>query len=403
MTRLQAGERAYQAKKWVEAIDQLRIACFGLLDQPQYLSEGLAVLALAQNGAGKQAAVDTTLGRFVEVEQRFGAWAKVPLSRDVRAEFETLLTKRVRPEVLLTVPSLSGLVETEEQRIAKLPPKERLKALEAKAAAEPRNVVWPLELARAAAERGDDKGTIRWADRVLEVDDKQIEALTLRARARLARGDRAGSLADLKALPPARFAADSALYADLFVCLAETGDLEGARAALGNVPGELRSRRDVAAASRRLPPEKTEKTEKAEKAERRPAEPPVVPVAETRPSPPESPGKVLAEAREMIKAGKPAEAKGLLVPLAKSDPKNRDVNKQLLEAALLTKDWKLCAALAASLEPFADTEGPSMFYAAVGLYETGNLEGARTLLARARPLIASAPFVDYYSKRILGN
>lgn len=105
----------------------------------------------------------------------------------------------------------------------------------------------------------------------------------------------------------------------------------------------------------------------------------------------------------MLKAGKPAEAKGLLVPLAKADPKNREAGKLLLEAALLTRDWKLCAAQAAALEPFADGEEPSMFYAAVGLYETGNLDGARTLLARARPGIAPAPFVDYYSKKILGK
>ncbi|HUM01884.1 MAG TPA: hypothetical protein VL084_06335 [Thermoanaerobaculia bacterium] len=334
MARLQAGERACQAKKWVEAIDQLRIACFGLLDQPLYLSEGLAVLALAQNGAGKTAAVDTTLGRFLEVEQRFAVWAKVPLQRDVRADFETLLTKRVRPEVLLTVPTLSGLVETEEQRIAKLPPKERLKALEAKAAAEPRNLVWPLELARAATERGDQKATIRWADKVLEIDDRQVEALKLRARAREARGDHAGAQADLKMLP---------------------------------------------------------------------AEPPAAPTPEARPAPSESPEKQLAEAREMLKGGKPAEAKVLLVPLAKADPTSREVQKLLLEAALLTRDWKVCAAQAAALDPFADGEEPYMFYAAVGLYETGNLGGARTLLARARPGIASAPFVDYYAKKILGQ
>jgi uncharacterized membrane-anchored protein len=105
----------------------------------------------------------------------------------------------------------------------------------------------------------------------------------------------------------------------------------------------------------------------------------------------------------MLKGGKAAEAKGLLAPLVKADPKNREVGKLLLEAALLTRDWKLCVAQAAALEPFADGEEPSMFYAAVGLYETGNLDGARTLLARARPGIASAPFVDYYSKKILGK
>ncbi|HQR47047.1 MAG TPA: tetratricopeptide repeat protein [Thermoanaerobaculia bacterium] len=435
MTRLQAGERALQAKKWVDAIDQLRIACFGLLDQPAYLSEGLAALALAQEGAGKTAAVDATLARWVEVEQRFGVWAKVPLPREVRAEFEALLARRVRPEVILGVPTLSGMVETEEQRLAKLPPKERQKALEAKAAAEPRNPVWPLQLARAAAERGDAKATIRWADKVLEIDERQSEALTLRTRARMARGDYLGALADLKAIPSERVAAESALTADLFVCLVETGDLDAARVVLANVPMDQRSRKDVAAASRRVPTEK-----EAPRQVEPPAPPVVVPPppqatatpAPTRtstpqptatqapthtPAPPPPPTatptptpvptrsieKELTEARELLKGGRYAEARALLAPLAKSDPKNREANKLLLEAALLTRDWKLCAAEAAALEPFLDGEEPSMFYAAVGLYETGNVEGARTLLERARPRIESAPFVDYYTKKILGK
>lgn len=393
LTRLRAGEQALQAKRTLEAVDQLRIACFGLLDQPQLLSEGLAVLALAQTAAGRTADVDATLARFVEVEQRFRVWAKVPLPPEMRGEVEALLAKRVRHEALLVVPSLANLVETDEQRIAKLPPKEKAKALEAKAKAEPRNLQWPLDLARDAAARGDHKAVIAWSGYVLQIDEKHAEALALRAHARTLRREYAGALAELKALPPERFAADPALHADLFVCLAQTKDFEEARAALAKVPEELRSRPDVAVASRRLPAEKGEERQAAETA----------PAPEPRPSPPETPEKRLAEARELMKGGKAAEAKGLLVPLAKSDPKNRETGKALLEAAVLTKDWELCKIQAASLQPFADGEEPHMFYAAVGLYETGNLEGARALIRRARPLISSNPFVDHYSKKILGK
>ena len=322
MTRLHAGERACQAKKWVEAIDQLRIACFGLLDQPLYLSEGLAVLALAQNGAGKAAAVDTTLGRFVEVEQLFGVWAKVPLQRDVRAEFETLLTKRVRPEVLLTVPTLAGLVETEEQRIAKL-----------SATPTPAPTRTPTSTRTPAPSRTPPP-----------------------TRTATSTGTPTPTVTATRTLTPTGTPAPT-----LTATRTPTGT-----PTFTSSPASTPTR--TAEAGRSLSLE----------------------------------GQ-LAEARELVKGGKAAEAKGLLAPLVKADPKNREAGKLLLEAALLTRDWKLCAAQAAALEPFADGEEPSMFYAAVGLYETGNLDGARTLLARARPGIAPAPFVDYYSKKILGK
>jgi len=278
LTRLREGEQALQAKRTLEAVDQLKIACFGLLDQPQLLSEGLAELALAQAAAGRTADADATLARFVDVEQRFGAWAKVPLPSETRTDFENLLLKQVRAEKLMAIPTLAPLVEAEEQRrLAKMSPKERKKELEAKAKAEPR------------------------------------------------------------VPPPA------------------------------------------------------------------PVEQQVV-VQLTPVSPPApAPQMPLPEAQALVKNGKAAEAKGPLAALAVADPKNREVRKSLLEAAALTRDWKLCTAQAAVLEPFANGEEAYMFYAAVGLYETGNVASARTLAQRARPLVASSAFVDYYSKRILGN
>ncbi len=132
-----------------------------------------------------------------------------------------------------------------------------------------------------------------------------------------------------------------------------------------------------------------------------------VPVAlraeEPRPAPSATPDKRLADARVLVKAGKAAEAKRLLADLVASDPKNRDARKALLEAAALTKDWELCNAQGAALEPFADGEEVSMFYAAVGLRETGSIASARALVKRARPLLAANAFVDYYTKEILGN
>jgi hypothetical protein len=111
----------------------------------------------------------------------------------------------------------------------------------------------------------------------------------------------------------------------------------------------------------------------------------------------------LAEARTLVRSGRAAEARKILAGIVESEPKNRDARKALLEAAALMKDWNECNAQTALLEPFADGEEVSMFYAAVALRETGSIASARALVKRARPFLVSSRFVDWYTKEILGD
>ncbi|MGA7992831.1 MAG: hypothetical protein WCC53_15460 [Thermoanaerobaculia bacterium] len=124
---------------------------------------------------------------------------------------------------------------------------------------------------------------------------------------------------------------------------------------------------------------------------------------EPAPTPRASPDKRLADARSLVRGGKAADARKILAGLVESDPKNRDARKALLEAAALLKDWGECNAQTVLLEPFADGEEAYMFYAAVALRETGSIASARTLVRRARPFLVSSPFVDWYTKEILGD
>jgi hypothetical protein len=106
--RLASGIEAYRAKRYTEASDQLRIACFGLLDQPVLLAEGLVRLALAQEAAGRRADVEKTLGRFLDVERRFGTYSKSRLDTATRADFGALLRARVPADAIAAIPSLSA-------------------------------------------------------------------------------------------------------------------------------------------------------------------------------------------------------------------------------------------------------------------------------------------------------
>ena len=106
--RLAAGIDAYASKRFAEASDQFRLACFGLLDQPVALTEGLVRLALAQDAAGRKTDAAATLHRFLEIEKRFSGYARARLDAPTRAAFEALLRSRVSAEALVAVPSMSG-------------------------------------------------------------------------------------------------------------------------------------------------------------------------------------------------------------------------------------------------------------------------------------------------------
>ena len=252
--RLQEGRIALMTGRVVESADLLRLAGFGLMDDPPLYAEALVFLGLAQERLGRPAERDATLRRFLEAEKRFSSYARAALPEEARREFEALLARSLPPGVLAATPSLARLVETEEQRVARLPQAERERVLAAKAKAEPGNPAWSLGLSRLALEKGDARGALRWAEAALALDARNVAARKARARALAARREYAAALADLEALPPGIVDADPALKGDLVVALAASGRWAEARAAAKGLPPEQLARPDVAAALAKVPP-----------------------------------------------------------------------------------------------------------------------------------------------------
>lgn len=411
--RLQSGQSLYAEKRYLEAIDQFRVAAFGYLNQPGPLSNTLARLALAQTGAGRPADADATIQRFLEVQRRFPAYPPPGLDGAAQADFRALLLRRVPEATLLGFPSLAGLVETEEQKIARLPPAERRRALEAASRREPNSVVWPLALARDAVDRSDGKDAEKWAAKALSLDPSNPDGLALRARARVLRGQTAPAKADVAAIPPAALEKRPELYGDVLVVLVESGDWAGADDASRHLPESVANRPDVARARQKLSSERPQRVAQAPRTTPPPAPPaqPQSPAAR-RPNPTPAPApaavahpnsrEVLAESRRLVAAGKAVEAQRALAEALKADPGNRDLRLALLEAACLSGSFREGATQVAIVAPFADAEAPSMFYAAVVLYETGKTDEARGYMQRAMPKV-SGVLVDEYSKKILGQ
>lgn len=96
----QEGRFALEQGDPTQAVEALRLACFGLLEDPPILADCLVRLALAQSATGDVQGFLDTFRRVVEVEERFRGYSGAELGGEVRSEFEDSVVEHV-PESML--------------------------------------------------------------------------------------------------------------------------------------------------------------------------------------------------------------------------------------------------------------------------------------------------------------
>lgn len=106
---LAKGSDQYNRRDYAGAARTLRLACFGLLDEPERLADGLVRLGLAQAAAGEREAFVETFRRVLEVEERFSAYSRAAIPEAMRTEFERQARSLVPAATLATVPRFSHL------------------------------------------------------------------------------------------------------------------------------------------------------------------------------------------------------------------------------------------------------------------------------------------------------
>lgn len=92
------------------AVRSLRLGCFGLLDDPKMLAEGLARLAISQAALGDPAGFETTFSRLIDLEERFQAYSTATIAGPVRQAFEEQVAKLVPPDSLIRSATFAHLV-----------------------------------------------------------------------------------------------------------------------------------------------------------------------------------------------------------------------------------------------------------------------------------------------------
>ena len=102
---LRSGQTAFDGKDYASAVRDLRLACFGMLDEPKVLADCLARLALAQDRANDLDGFRGTLQRLVDIEERFQAYSQGNLPPELRASLEQRLAARLPASTLQSAPA----------------------------------------------------------------------------------------------------------------------------------------------------------------------------------------------------------------------------------------------------------------------------------------------------------
>ena len=249
------GMQAYDRGDYATAAKQLRLACFGVLDDPEPLAGCLTRLGLAQAAAGNVDAFRETFRRIVEIETRFGAYTKTDLPAEVRAAFEQRALAAVPASTLDAIPVWKALLNRkQEAQIAQLPPRERRRQLEDRLAKEPRGITWNLMLVDLDLAEGKNAAALARAEATAALAPRDARVLCARGLARAA-GNRCGeAVADLEACSVATAAGGAGLAGDgprsataLLGCRVELGQWRQAEEQVRGLPAALRKDRKIAA------------------------------------------------------------------------------------------------------------------------------------------------------------
>jgi tetratricopeptide (TPR) repeat protein len=452
---LRDGRIAYDRADYATAAKDLHLACFGLLDDPQPLTDCLVRLAVAQGAGNDTEGFRDTFRRLAEVEDRFGAYSKAALPPELREAFERKLVVLIPAATLETIPVWKPLLQHKaEVEIATLPPKERRRELETRLAREPRSLVWNLLAAELDLDEGRTEPAIARAEQTAAAAPQDSRAACMRGLAR-AYGRRCPeALADLEPCP---LAAREPRYATaLLGCRVELGAWRKAEEQVRGLPPLLREDKKIAALAQQVaehpspalpaaptaPAASTATATPLAPGAGKPVEPPARPAPApdkmarptpdqtaakpapeppaARPAPvhpvPAAPGtrpfslaehEAMDRARRLLAANSPAkdlkEALRLAHEVADAHAESKEAQYLAGEAAYRNSRWTDAVAFFRRAGEPGDDRPELLFYLAVSLYEMGDQPAATAALKRSLPRLQKSPYIESYVRRITGG
>jgi hypothetical protein len=326
LSLLRDGQLAFDRKDFPAAGRQLRLACFGMLDEPRPLVDCLARLALAQDRADDLDGFRETFKRLAEVEDRFNAYTQGGVSPELRTALEARLVARLPAATLENEAAFRSLVAK------KAPAGSTAKKMDSPA---------------LVAKKTDPAPAV--------VKKPVLPAATT---------------------PPPAPAPGPATAAPLPAGTVTATPIMG-------------------------PPAPPAPAVKAQAAELKPtATPEPKPITDAE-------RKKMDQARQLLSQERPAkelkQAFQLAREVADAHPGAKEAQHLAAEAAYRISHWSDAAAYFHRGGDPGDDEPERLFYLAVALHELGDDIAAAAALKRALPNLRRTPYVDSYTKTILGQ
>jgi len=149
---LREGVLAFDRGDYAASSRTLRIACFGMLDEPKALAGCLSRLALAQDRMDDAEGFQDSFRRLAELEERFHVYAGAELPAEIRAALEQRLVARIPVATLRSIPVFRPLADRKEAQSAADPKPRRGQADPPPAASPPRVTAAPAPAEPAPAQ-----------------------------------------------------------------------------------------------------------------------------------------------------------------------------------------------------------------------------------------------------------
>jgi tetratricopeptide (TPR) repeat protein len=404
---LRQGTRNAQAGKFPDAVQKLRIACFGFLDDPKLLARGLVRLALAEAATGNRVGFQDTFDRLAMTEERFGAYSAAEIPDVERNHFQKQAIDWIPDGDLLRIPIFEKLlVQVEQSELAGLPVRQMRSTLQQRLQSDEDNTEYLWRLAELEWREGKVRQAAPLVDRLLALEPANGQALCLRGLIGENKRDCGAAIAGLPLC--AELESNTVLAGFLLECLARAEQWDAAHRVTSTLDPEVLGNVRISQLISELPENETAPDDTPEIA----AGFVVATEAATEPSETSNSEGLAAvdssrleHARELLLRASQLddlEASRLIATqLLDSYPDSQKVRFFAAEVAYRGSQWSEAVSHFEHLAPPTPDQTLLVFYYAVSLYENGDRDASIPVLESALALIERTPFVDSYANRIL--
>ena len=409
--RMENGIRAFDQGNWEAAAHQLRIACFGHLDDPIALADGLVRLAIVDVRRGDEDSFRRSFSRLLELEERFSAYSSARISPELKQEFEALAARLVPAQTLRSTDGFEAIAERADvERLAAMPREQRRAQLETWLQAEPGRAEWIVEMAKLELEARRGQLALDWLDRLPAAAAETPPASCLRQQA----ASEAASCARMDLARPFCQNVPPAVVEFRLQCLVEAGRWPEAASLVSGLDPQLRERRRIVRLERRvannfdgagqIEPSVADSAAIGEPSAS-PGETDTTEVAAPAPTTPADDPRGLERLRQRLASAETDDELAVLTndaeAFADRHPNSRLARLLSAEIAYLRSDWPAAVRQFRQAGPLQLDEVHLAFYQAVALYESGDSVAAAEVLQPVASRLERSSFVDTYVQRIL--